>query len=470
MGRVEVKTERRHVNLLDQSRPPWAVIIALAWPTIAEQLLQVLVTFVDSAMVGSLGASATASVSVPTSTIWLVNGWMNAFAIGYGVLMARSLGGGQRERARTIVYQSLLTALPFGLLLTALFLQVAQILPPWIASDEAVIAQAQEYYHWIAIGYLPNLLMILISSHLRLSGDTKTPLLLNGLNNILNIIFNTLFIFEGVTVGGITLGGLGLGVKGAAMATTLACTITTLLLLFIILKGGGLITLSGYRRGEWQRSIQRSALRLAIPVALERTTLSLGQILYTKLIGTLGTTALAAHFLATTAESITDLPSSGLSTAATTLVAHSLGSGDKALARRFGDTSLILGTLFMSAMGLVLYFFASPILSLFTAEEAVITLGTRVLRIEAFAQPAFGLSMLAFGVFRGAGDTKSPFFISIAGMWLLRLPLAWALLSYTTLGLLGVWIAMASDITLRGIICLFAYRRSGWLERYREQH
>lgn len=124
----------------------------------------------------------------------------------------------------------------------------------------------------------------------------------------------------------------------------------------------------------------------------------------------------------------------------------------------------------MSAMGLVLYFFAHPLLSLFTADEAVITLGAKVLRIEAFAQPAFGLSMLTFGIFRGAGDTKSPFFISLAGMWLVRLPLAWALLSYTTWGLWGVWLAMASDITLRGIICLFAYRHSGWLERYTEQH
>jgi len=460
---------KQQTNLLDQSRPPWAVIITLAWPTIAEQLLQVMVTFVDSAMVGSLGASATASVSVPTSTIWLVNGWMNAFAIGFGVLMARSLGGGQGERARKIVYQSLLTALPFGILLTVVFIQVAQILPPWIAEEQEVITQAQAYYHYIAIGYLPNLLMILISSHLRLSGDAKTPLFLNGLNNILNVIFNTIFIFSEITIGSFTVPLLGLGVKGAAMATTLACTITALLLLFILLRSNKVISLKNFHRSSWERSIQRSALSLGLPVALERTTLSVGQILYTKLIGTLGTTALAAHFLANTAESITYLPSSGFSTAATTLVAHSLGSKDKALARRFGDTSLLLGTLFMSAMGVVLYLFASSILSLFTSDGAVIALGTRVLRIEAFAQPAFGLSMLAFGVFRGAGNTKGPFFISLAGMWLLRLPMAWALLHYTALGLLGVWMAMASDITLRGIICLISYRRYRWLDSYREQ-
>ncbi len=456
-------------HLLDQRRPPWAVIIALAWPTIAEQLLQVLVTFVDSAMVGSLGASATASVSVPTSTIWLVNGWMNAFAIGFGVLMARSLGAGQHQRAQKIVFQSLVVALPFGLLLTLVFVQVARVLPLWITADARVIAQAQAYYHYIAIGYLPNLMMILISSHLRLSGDAKTPLVLNALNNILNIIFNTLFIFDGVSILGLSVPGLALGVKGAAMATTLACTITAALLLIVIFRSSSAIALGSARLRGWDHTIIASAVRLGIPVALERTTLSLGQILYTKLIGSLGTTALAAHFLANTAESITYLPASGFSTAATTLVAQGLGSGNKGLSRKFGDTSLALGTLFMSAMGVVLYLGAGAILSLFTSDSSVIALGSQVLRIEAFAQPAFGLSMLAFGVFRGAGNTKGPFFISIAGMWLVRLPMAWLLLRYSTLALLGVWIAMASDITVRGIICLISYRRYGWLDSYREQ-
>ncbi|NMA23442.1 MAG: MATE family efflux transporter, partial [Spirochaetales bacterium] len=310
-----MSTPSRSSKLLDQSRPPWAVIVALAWPTIAEQLLQVMVTFVDSAMVGSLGAHATASVSVPTSTIWLVNGWMNAFAIGFGVLMARNLGAGKGDRARQIVRQGLITAVPFGVLLTILFVAMAKILPSWIADDSRVIAQAETYFHYIAIGYLPNVMMILSSSFLRLSGDTKTPLILNALNNAMNIIFNALFMFPALTFGPIRIAGLGLGVKGAAMATTLACTITAILLLTTILSGRRDISPQAHSLHKWDRAIQRSALRLGIPVALERTTLSGGQILYTKLVGSLGTTALAAHFLANTTESITYLPASGLSTA-----------------------------------------------------------------------------------------------------------------------------------------------------------
>ncbi len=458
------------INLLDRTIPPGIIIWSLAWPTILEQVLQVTVTYVDSAMVGSLGAHATAAISVPTSTIWLVNGWMNAFAIGFSVLMARNLGAGNIQRAKQVTKQALFSSVFFGLALTLVFVVIARFLPAWIGAEEQVQLLARHYFHYIALGYLPNLVMILISTLLRCSGDSKKALYLNALNNVLNICFNVFFIFETITLGPFALKGLGLGVKGAAMATTLACTITSILLLMILLGTDNPIRISLFGTFTYEKSIQKSALRLGIPVALERSTLSFGQIVFTKMVGTLGTTALAAHFLANTAESITYLPPSGFSTAATTLVAQSLGSNDKGLAKKFANLCTLWGTLLMSFMGLMLYVFAPNLMQFFTADTAVIALGTTILRIEAFAEPAFGLSMLAFGVFRGAGDTRRPFFISIAGMWLLRLPLAYFLLKTTSLGLLGIWIAMAGDLTLRGIICLVQYRRFTWLDSWKETH
>lgn len=465
-----MRRSRTTINLLDRSIPPGIIIWSLAWPTILEQVLQVSVTYVDSAMVGSLGAHATAAISVPTSTIWLVNGWMNAFAIGFSVLMARNLGAGNQQRAKQITKQALFSSVFFGLGLTFAFLVVGQYLPAWIGAEQNVQLLARQYYRYIALGYLPNLIMILISTMLRFSGEAKKALYLNALNNVLNILFNVFFIYETLQIGNLTVQGLGLGVQGAAMATTLACTITSILLLIVLLGSDNPIRISITGPFTYDMSIQKNALRLGIPVALERSTLSFGQIVFTKMVGTLGTTALAAHFLANTAESITYLPPSGFSTAATTLVAQSLGSNDKDLARKFANLCTLWGTLLMSFMGLMLYVFAPHLMRFFTTDEAVITLGTTILRIEAFAEPAFGLSMLAFGVFRGAGDTRRPFYISIAGMWLLRLPLAYLLLKTTTLGLLGIWIAMASDLTLRGIICLVQYRKFTWLDSQKETH
>ncbi len=111
-------------------------------------------------------------------------------------------------------------------------------------------------------------------------------------------------------------------------------------------------------------------------------------------------------------------------------------------------------------------------MSFFTRDAQVIALGSRVLRLEAFAEPAFGLSILVFGVLRGAGDTKGPFHIAVTGMWLIRLPpLAYLLLRTTDLALMGIWLAMVADLNIRGgIICLLRYRRFTWLDSWRESH
>ncbi len=461
---------KRPLDLFDPTLSPGTIIWALAWPTIVEQILQVTVTFADSAMVGALGEQATAAISVTSSTIWLVNGWMNALALGFGVLMARDLGAGKQDRAKLVVRQALLTAMGFGLFLALIFMQTSRILPSWIGAEEAVRPLSQRYLFIIALGYVPNLLMITVSTLLRLSGDTKRPLYLNAFNNACNILFNLFFIFPSIRIGRLLLPGLGLGVSGAAMATTLACSLTAILLLLVLFKGNHKIRISFRQRWAFDGQIQKQALKLGVPIALERSTLSFGQIALTKMVGALGTTALAAHFLAISAESITYLPASGFSTAATTLVAQSLGREDKVLAKRYANLCVLWGTVMMSLMGLVLYLFAPFLMMLFTRVEPVIILGAQVLRIEAFAQPAFGLSILVFGVMRGGGDTKGPFLISLVGMWLLRLPLAWILLRLTSLGLAAVWLAMMSDLMLRGVICLYSYKKGSWLRSWQQPH
>ncbi len=461
---------KKELDLFDPTLTPGTIIWALAWPTIVEQILQVTVTFADSAMVGALGEQATAAIAVTSSTIWLVNGWMNALALGFGVLMARSLGAQKDDRAKLVVRQALLTAVSFALFLTLLFIQIARFLPTWIGAEDAVRPLSQQYLTIIAIGYIPNLLMITISTLLRLSGDTRRPLYLNAFNNAANILFNLFFIFPTIRIGSLALPGLGLGVRGAAMATTLACTLTAILLVLVLFRGEHKIGITFRARWAFDGTIQKQALRLGIPIALERSTLSFGQIVLTKMVGTLGTTALAAHFLAISAESITYLPASGFSTAATTLVAQSLGREDKVLAKRYANLCVLWGTLMMSFMGIVLFLSAPLLMMFFTRVGPVIVLGTRILRIVAFVQPAFGLSILIFGVMRGSGDTKGPFLISLAGMWLLRLPLAFLLLSVTRFGLVGVWLAMMSDLFLRGAICLYRYRKESWINSWKQLH
>jgi len=449
------------VNVLDTTKPLGTIIWALAWPAILEQVLQVLVNYVDSAMVGSLGASATAAISVNSSTIWLVNGLMNSLAIGFSVLMARHLGANNRGMAKNVVRQALLCETFFGLAVSLVMMVVSGFLPTWLHAEETLKPQAQAYMFWIAAGYLPTMLMIGQSALLRLSGDTKTPLYLNMLNNLCNIVLNLFFIFPSFRFFCLQAPGLGLGVGGAAMATSIAATITAVLLFCTLKQPDRNIHLE---KGRWKidAAVQKTAIVLAFPVALERSTLSLGQIALTAMITRLGITSLAAHYLANTAEQITFLPPSGFATAATTLVAQSLGSGNEKLAEKYANTCILWGFILMTVMGALMYIMAPQLIGIFTTDAAVITLGAMVLRIEAFGEPGFGLSQLVFGVLRGSGDTKAPFLISLLGMWVIRLPFAAILLKTTTMGLKCIWIAMMTDLTVRGIVSWVHYRGGRW--------
>lgn len=465
------------INLLDKKVPAYKTILLLSWPTILEQILQTLVGFIDTAMVGSLGAVATASISINTSTIWLVNGVMNAFGTGFAVLIARSIGARDLQKARDMAKQCIVWAAVFGIALMLVMMVVGQYLAVWLNAEPEVVVQARLYMKWIARAYLAQFLLICCSGILRSSGDTKTPLLVNILNNIFNVILNTLFIYRTwqFTIFGktVSIWGAGRGVEGAAMATGAAALISAVcLVLACIFKDfPARIDLKTPSRPD--RASLKASLTLGAPVFLERITLSSGQIALTAIISTLGTAALAAHYVANTAESITYLPTFGFATAATTLVAQSLGAGDKPLAKKFASLSTIFGVATMTVMAVVMFIFSRQLVQIFSTDPEVISMGSTILRIEAFAEPFFGLSMLIFGVLRGSGDTKGPFLISLAGMWGIRIPLAFILVRFTGMGLSGAWTAMMLDLVARGIFCFFRFRKGDWLnsfDRYLQRH
>mgnify|MGYP001206621463 CR=1 FL=1 len=457
------------IDVFDTSHSAGAIIWALAWPAIVEQILQVMVNYVDSAMVGSLGAEATASISINSSLIWLVNGLMNAIAIGFSVLMARHLGAGHKNDAQNVVRQAIVCQLLFGIGATIVMFSFAPFFPRWLGGDKEIWGSATSYMKGIAIGYIPSMLMIGESAMIRLSGDTKTPLLLNACNNIINIVLNFFFIFPELSIFGLTIPSLGMGVAGAAIATSISATITALLLTLSLQQKGRNIRLEKHASWKIDKRVQKSALLLALPVAMERVTLNLGQIVLTRMVSVLGITALAAHYLANTAEQFTFLPPTGFATAATTLVAQTLGADKEEMAKKYADKCLLWGTVLVSCMGAIMYILAPSLIGMFTRETAVVILGATVLRIEAFGDPGFGLSQLVFGVLRGSGDTKLPFLVSLLGMWLIRLPLAAILLKTTNLGLASIWIAMMTDMVIRGIVSLLFYLKGTWLSGWKKQ-
>ena len=183
----------KSLNLLDRSIPTWKLVIMLAWPSIIEQLLHTAVNYVDTAMVGSIGTYATAAIGVCTSTIFLLMGVMNATGLGFSVMVARKIGEGNHEEARTILRQSMLAVVVVGLSLTLLVeLILAPNLPRWMGAEPDVLPHAITYFRVIGANYLLNTGMIMATNMLRCMGDTKTPLKFNILTNLVNVVCNRL--------------------------------------------------------------------------------------------------------------------------------------------------------------------------------------------------------------------------------------------------------------------------------------
>ncbi len=464
----------KKLDILDRSIPAWKVILLLAWPTIVEQILQTAVNYVDTAMVGSMGTTSTAAIGVCTSTIWLIMGVMNAAGVGYSVMVARRIGEGNTEEARTTIRQAMLAVLAIGLSLTAIVeLIVAPNLPIWLGADEAVRPLSVAYFRVIGGAYLFNTALIVSSNIIRCMGDTKTPLKYNIMTNIINVVGNFLLIYptRQLTVFDVTftMPGAGLGVTGAALATALATAFSATCLTLTLFRRKGPLQIHLHEDYRPRMDIIKQAIHLGVPSFLERATISVGQICTTAMITGLGTAAVAAHQLANTGESLCYMPIFGFSIAATTLVAQNLGAGEKERAYQQGRLSIWMAVAVMCSTSAVMFFFAPNIIDIFSNDANVISLGARVLRIEVFAEPFFAIGSVVGGVLRGAGDTKWPFYISLAGMWLLRVPVAFLLINVFAWGLEAVWVGMALDLILRGLISLWRFEKRGWVHVWEQR-
>ena len=188
------------------------------------------------------------------------------------------------------------------------------------------------------------------------------------------------------------------------------------------------------------------------------------QIVSTMIVAPLGNIAIAAHSFAITAESLCYMPGYGIGDAATTLVGQTHGAGRIDLCRKFAYMTVGLGMGVMAVMGLIMYLFAPGMMAVLSPVDAICDLGTRCLRIEAFAEPFFAASIVTYCVCVGAGDTFKPAAINLGTMWLVRLTLAYALSQ--SYGLEGVWIAMATELTFRGILFLIRLYRGSWMNSF----
>lgn len=440
--------------------------VQLSIPAIISQISSIMMQFIDASMVGSLGAEASASIGLVSTTTWLFAGISVACATGFYVQVSHLLGSKDTVQARSVLRQSLVSVLLFSLAVSAIGVALSGPLPRWLGGAEAIRHDASMYF-LIYMLTLPFLQMNMLSSGmLRSSGNMYTPSMLNVMMCILDVIFNFFLIFptRTVDIGGmaLTVPGAGLGVTGAALGTALATVIVAVMLLHSLCVKSPELNLK-QEKGSFRPTLKclKNAVGIALPMGCERIIMCGAQIMSTVIIAPLGTIAIAANSFAITVESLCYMPGHGVSNAATTLVGQSIGAGRKDLTWRFAHISVWMGIAVMTFMGIVMYVGAPAMMGIMTPDAAVQDLGSRILRIEAFAEPMYAASIVVYGVFVGVGDTLVPSIMNLGSIWAVRLSLA-ALLA-PELGLEGVWIAMCIELCFRGAIFLVRLYRKKWL-------
>ena len=446
---------------------PWHLlptIFVLAWPTMLEQLMQTAVQYIDTAMVGTLGTEATAAVGSTTTVNWLIGSTISAVSVGFLAFISQAAGAKEKEKTRRASAQAVLAVLVCGVFFTVLTLSLSGRIPVWMQVESGIRPIAAKYFFILYLPMLPRTASIIFGTVLRAAGDTKTPMRVGVLVNIVNVVLNFLFIYETRIIEvfsiKITIMGMGWGVIGAAIASAIAFAV-----------GGICVTVALWRhpmlspKGQSLRpdkAILIPCIRVAIPNALQRFGTSLGYVAFAAMINSLGEISTAAHTIANTVESAFYIPAYGMQTAAATLAGNSLGAKDGKKLKELARMMLFIEVLLMILSGGALFAVAPTMMKLFSRDIQVILLGTTVLRMVALSEPFYGFSIIIEGMMQGMGRTVMPFITNIIGMWCVRIVGTFICTQIFQLDLVSAWGCMIAHNLLLFVVFSIYYISGRW--------
>lgn len=438
--------------------------VQLSIPAIMAQISSIIMQYIDASMLGHLGSNESAAVGLMASSTWLLGGLCSAASIGFTIQVAHFIGAKEEKKARNILHQGFVVVFIFSCFILSAGVFVHKWLPVWLGGDVEVVMDASRYFLIYCLS-LPIIQMnYLAGGMLQCSGNMKVPSLLHILMCTLDVFFNLIFIFPERSISvfshTIVIPGAGLGVAGAALGTALAEMVTTIFMLYFLLARSPMLHIRKEERLKFSRKQLITAVRMAAPVGFEQIVMCGAQIMSTRIVSPLGMAAVAANAFSVTAESLCYMPGYGISSAAVTLIGQSIGARRYDIMKKLAWLTVGLGIAVMASSGILLYLFAPWMIGLLSPDAEIQRLGVEVLRIEAFAEPMYGASIVASGVFRGAGDTLVPSCMNFFSMWIIRLPLA-AFLS-KKMGLAGVWLAMCIELCVRGMLFLIRLCGKQW--------
>lgn len=440
------------------------MIATLAWPTILDQLLQTIVIYADTAMVGRIGANASASVGLVTPVTWLINGPIFGLGIGVLAFISRNNGAKRYEELKVAAMQAIYLALICGGLFSLVIVAISPFLPAWLGGAPEIQWDTTKYLAITGGATIFRSISIVLGCALRGTGDTKTPMMNNTLMNFINVVLNFLFIYDSrvIVIGDwhIPMWGAGLGVAGAALGTALACVVGSMMMLGAVLRSEKLSPLHISKKVD--KRVMGQCVKVGVPLAIQRIAIFSGHTVFTSMVAHLGTIMLAAHSIAISAEELFYIPGFGMQEAGSTLVGNAMGEGDEKKMDRLARLLILITTGLMTITGALLFIFPEFMMRIFTQDPDVIAAGVVALRIVAVSEPIYGALIMLEGIFNGVGNTKTTFIVGVGTMWGIRVLFTFLCVYVFHLGLASVWVCMVAENVAKALILGFLFLRGNW--------
>ncbi len=430
------------------------VLLRTAGPAILAKALFATLALVDVFWVGRLGAAATAAVNTGFFTSWILQAATALTAIGILAHVSRAVGSGDREGAGRAAAQGLVAGVLLGTILGGAVWFAAPLLFDLLGTAADVREPGIVYLRILFLAAPLSFTVANCESIMRAAGNTRTPLLVMGGMVLVNGVLDPLLIF-----------GLGpfprLEVMGAALATLLAQLLGVLFFAARAFAGDRNFPLqrSALRRLDWR--LASRLVRVGMPPMAIGALFSLIYLFLSGVAARLGTLELAVLGLGNRTEALTYLVSSGFAAATAAVVGQNLGAGNPERAARAAWRSAAWMAGYGTFVGAVLIAWPQQVLGLFTADAAVLEVGTTYTRILGLCHGLMAVEIVIENAFAGAGDTLPPMLISVP-INLLRVPIVLFLVYQLEVGILGIGWLLSITAGFRGVIAMIWFRRGGW--------
>jgi putative MATE family efflux protein len=425
-------------------------VFTMAWPVISENFLQTMLGIVDTLLVARLGAGAIAGVGSAQQVMFFLIAALSALSVGASVLVAQAVGARDLKSASHLARQSLVWSVCFSIPLALIgFFASAPVMG--VFGLEPDVARIGTEYLQVTMATVVVLIFLLIGGGaLRGAGDSKTPMQVTALANVVNVVLSYALIFG-------VWGFPEMGPVGSAWATFYSRLLAAVLLFYVMWRGRSGVSIRG--RAGWlpELRVARSVLSIGIPAALEQVLISAAFFALTILVAGLGTLTLAAHRIAFNALSLSFLPGIGFGIAATALVGQSLGARHLDEGNAATRIATLWSVIWMGGMGIILFIFAPQLIHFYTNDPEVIAVGAAGMRVVALAQPFWAVLFVQSGALRGLGNTKFPLWTNTVGIWT-AVGLAFVLTRTVEGNLAMVWAAFLITAPVTAFLLWWRFR------------